>query len=99
MNFYNYQRSRSFTELCLGCLRSNIFVFPSKTAGLIETKLHVERLWDGGMKVCSWDLGQMIKIFAMPIYGKNHLKIFFSGLEMLKTFKLGIHWGLWPYQV
>ena len=54
----------------------------------------------GGMKVCSWDLGQMIKIFAMPIYGKNLLKIFFSGLERSKILKLGMqHWGLWPYQV
>ena len=44
-------------------------------------------------------LGQMIRILAMPIYSKNLLKTFFSGLERLKTLKLGIqNWGLWPYQ-
>ena len=42
----------------------------------------------------------MIKIFAMPIYGKNPLKIFFSGLERPKTLKLGMqHWGLCLYQI
>ena len=42
----------------------------------------------------------MIKIFAVPIYGKNPLKIFFSGLERPKTLKLGMqHLGLSPYQV
>ena len=46
-----------------------------KTVWLIETKLHVEPLWVGGIKVCSWDLGQVIEIFAMPIYGKNPLQI------------------------
>ena len=90
MNFCNYQRSRLFTYLCPGCLRFSIFIF-SKTAGLIETELHVEPLWNGGMKVCSWDLGQMIKIFAIPIYDKKKqpLNIFSSGLERLKTLKRG----------
>ena len=35
-------------------------------------------------------LGHMIKIFPMPIYVKNLLKTFFSGLERLKTLKLGM---------
>ena len=30
-------------------------------------------------------LGSNIKIFAIPIYGKKPLKVFFSGLERLKT--------------
>ena len=60
----------------------SIFIFSSKTAGLIETKSHVEPLWDGGMKVCSWDLGQMIKIFAMPLYGKKPFENF-----LLRTWK------------
>ena len=46
-------------------------LFSSKTAGLIKTKLHVEPLLDRGMTVCSWDVGHMIKMAAMPIYGKN----------------------------
>ena len=73
---YNYQRSRSFTDLCPGCLSLSIYNFFSKTAGLIETKLHVEPLWDEGMKVCAWDLGHMTKMAAMLIYGENRLKIF-----------------------
>ena len=40
-------------------------------AGLTETKLHVESLLHRGMKVCSWDLGHMIKMAAMRIYGKK----------------------------
>ena len=52
------------------------------------------------MNVCSWDLGQMIKILAIPIYGKIPLKVFFSGLEKLNTLKLCMQrWGLWSYQV
>ena len=51
-------------------LSSSIFSkdISSETAGPIETKLHVESLLDGGMKVCSCDLGHMIKIADMPIY-------------------------------
>ena len=72
MKFYNYQRSRSFTDLCPGCLRFGIFLSFSKIVGLIETKLHIEPLWDRGMKVCSWDLGQMIKA-AILLMVLNHL--------------------------
>ena len=68
--FFKYQRSRSFIYLCTGCLRFSIFIFFS-SAGLIKTKLHVESLLNGGMKVCSWDLGHMIKKAAMPIYDKT----------------------------
>ena len=69
--------SRSFTDLCPGCLRVSIFNFFSKTGGLIETKLCVEPLWDGRMKVYGWVLGHMTKMATMPIYGKNLLKILF----------------------
>ena len=34
--------------------------------------------WISGTKVCSWHLGHMTKMAAMPIYGKNPSKIFFS---------------------
>ena len=76
------------------------FIFSSKIAGMTETKLHVEPPWDRGMKICSWDLGQMIKIFPMFTYGKNPLKIFFSGLKRPKTLKIVMqHLGLWLYQI
>ena len=39
----------------------------------------MEPPWVGGTKVCSRGLGHMTKMDATPIYGKNPLKIFFSG--------------------
>ena len=39
--------------------------------------------------------GHMIKMAAMPIYGKNPLKFFFSGTTGQISTKLGMkHWGL-----
>ena len=46
-------------------------IFSSETIKPIETKFHVEPLWDGGTKVCSNGPGHMTKLAAMPIYGKN----------------------------
>ena len=55
---------------------SNIFF--SETAGPIKAKFYLEPPWVGGTKVCSRHLGHMTKMAAMPIYGKNPSKIFFS---------------------
>ena len=55
---------------------SNIFF--SETAGPIKAKFYVEPPWVGGTKFCSRHLGHMTKMAAMPIYGKNPSKIFFS---------------------
>ena len=71
MIFYKYQRSRSFIDLCPRLLRLSTFIFSSKTAGLIETKFHEEPLLEREMKNCSNDQGHMVKMAAMPIYGKN----------------------------
>ena len=51
------------------------------STGPIEAKLHMEPLWDGGTKVCLNGPGTciMTKIAALPIYGKDHSKIFFPG--------------------
>ena len=54
---------------------SNIF---SETAWPIKAKFYVEPPWVGGTIFCSWHLGNMTKMAATPIYGKNHSKIFFS---------------------
>ena len=44
--------------------------------------------------------GHMIKMAAMPIYGKNSLRFFFSGTTGLITMKLGMkHRGLEYYNV
>ena len=66
---------------------SNIFF--SETAGPIKTKFHMEPPGDGGTKVCSGGLGHMTKMAAMPINGKNTLKIF-SGTKGRMTLGLGM---------
>ena len=48
---------------------SNIFFF--KTACPIKAQFNLEPPWVGGTKVCSRHLGNMTKMAAMPIYGKN----------------------------
>ena len=75
MNLYEYQRSRSFIDLCPRSLRFNIFKpFSLKTARPIEAKFHVDHPLDGGTKICSNGPGHMTKMAAMPIYGKNDKK-------------------------
>ena len=46
-------------------------------------------LLDRGMKICSWDLGHMIKMATMPIHVKKNNKIF-SETERPMTVKLGM---------
>ena len=49
------------------------------------------------MRVCINGLGHMTKMAAMPIYGKNPSKIFFSGTGGQISMKLGMqHRGLQP---
>ena len=64
----------------------------SGTTGPISTKLGMKHrgleyynvfinwkhLWEGGINVFINNPGHMIKMAAMPIYGKNPLKFFFS---------------------
>ena len=53
-------------------------IFSSETAWPIKSKFYVEALWKGGTKVFINGPGHMTKMAAMPIYGKNPSKIFFS---------------------
>ena len=48
----------------------------------------MEPPWDRGMKVCSNGLCHMTSMAAMPIYGKNLKKIFFSGTKTPMTLKV-----------
>ena len=48
----------------------------SETTGPIELKFQMETPEDGGTKVNSNGPGHITKMAAMPIYGKNPLKIF-----------------------
>ena len=43
----------------------------SETAWPIKAKFYVEPPWEGGTKVYINGQGHMIKMAAMPIYGKN----------------------------
>ena len=62
-----------------------------ETARANEAKFHLEPSWYGRTKVCSNGPGHMTNMAAMPIYGKNLKKIFFSGTKRLLTLKLGMH--------
>ena len=47
------------------------------------------------MKIYQYDAGHMTKVAAMPTYGKNTSKIFFSGTSGPISAKLGmLHQGL-----
>ena len=46
-------------------------IFSSETALPIKAKFYVESPWEGGTKVYINGPGQMTKMAAMPIYGKN----------------------------
>ena len=72
MKHYEYQRSRSFTDLGPN-LSVSIFLrfFTSITTRPIEAKFHVEPPWDWGTKTFSNDPGHMTKMAAMLIYVKN----------------------------
>ena len=57
----------------------------------------MEPPWDGGTKIFSNDPGHMTKMAAMPIYGKNHKKIFFSETKGPMTLKLGMQHRVHKY--
>ena len=74
---------------------SNIFF--SETAWPIKAKFYVEPPLEGGTKVYINGPGHKTKMAAMPIYGKNSSKIFFSRTGGPIFTKLGMkHWGLLP---
>ena len=56
-----------------------------ETAVPIKAKFHMEPQWDGRMKVCSNDPGHVTKMVAIPIYGKNPLKIICKTLRTWYT--------------
>ena len=99
MNLYEYQRSWSFSDLGPRSLRFNIFkLLFLRNRRPMEAKFHVEPPWDGRMKVISNGPGHMTDMAAMPTYGENLKKIFFSGTKRLMTLKLGMrHWLLEYY--
>ena len=54
---------------CTSSTLSNTFF--SEVTEPIEANFHMEPPWVGGKKVCSNGHGQVTKMAAMPMYGKN----------------------------
>ena len=54
-------------------------IFFSETSWPIKAKFYMRHLWERGTDVFINNQGQMNKMAAMPIYGKNPSKFFFSG--------------------
>ena len=68
----------------------------SQTIGPIELKFHVKTPYDKLAKIYVKYFGHMTKMTAMPIYGKNPLKIFFSRTRRLMTLQGSHeHWKTW----
>ena len=72
------RRRRRRRLRCCCCCPPFSNVFSSETAWPIKAKFYVVPPWEGGTKVCINGPGHMTKMAAMPIYGKNPIKIFFS---------------------
>ena len=71
MKLYEFQRSRSFTDLSPShsdLIFSNFFS-STTTKPIDANKFHVKPSWDGGTKVPSNGLGHITKMATMPIYG------------------------------
>ena len=62
----------------------------SQTIGPIELKFHVKTPYDKLAKIYTKYFGHMTKMAAMPIYGKNPLKNFFSRTRRPMTLGLGM---------
>ena len=94
MALNKFQRSRLTLDLSAKVAHIGVpsiyynIVF-SKTIGPIELKFHVKTLYDKLAKLYAKYFGHMPKMTAMPIYGKNPLKIFLSRTRRLMALGLG----------
>ena len=87
---YQSLRHPSVCRPSVGRLSTFSNIFSSETTGPIKLKFQMETPKDAGTKVCSNGPGHMTKMAAMPIYGKNPLKIFFSRTRRPMTLGLGM---------
>ena len=83
MAINKFQRSRltfdlsaKVTHIRVPSIYVNIVL--SQTIGPIELRFHVKTPYDNLAKIYAKYLGHVTKMATMFIYGKNHLKIFFS---------------------
>ena len=65
-------------------------IVSSQTIGPIELEFHMKTPYDKSAKINTKYFGHMTKMAAMPIYGKNLLKIFFSRTRRPVTLGLGM---------
>ena len=81
------------------CMSTFSNIFSSETTEPIEAKFHNGASLGWRNKSLLNGRGHMTKMAAMPIYGKNLKKIFFSRTQRPMTLKLGMqHWVLEYYQ-
>ena len=70
MKISEYQRSRSFFDLCPRSLRfQNLNLFFSETVESFEAKFHMKTDGRMGMKTYTNELGHMSKMAVVTIYG------------------------------
>ena len=74
-------------------------IFSSETTWPIKAKFYMKHLLEGGSNVFINNPGHMTKMAAMPIYGKNPSKFFFSGTTGLSKKLDMMHQGLKDYNV
>ena len=93
MAIKKFQRSRltfafsaEVTHIVVPSIYLNI-VF-SQNIGPIEVKFHVKTPYDKLAKIYAKYFGHITKMAAMPIYGKNLLKILFSRTKRPVTLRL-----------
>ena len=60
------------------CLSTCLKDFSSENTGPISIKFHMQPLGKKGKKIYIFCPGHITKMAALPIYGKNHSKLFFS---------------------
>ena len=62
----------------------------SETTRPFELKFHMKTPYDRFAKIYTDCTGHMTKMATMPIYGKKHLNIFFSGTKRPMALGLGM---------
>ena len=95
MAINKFQRSRLTFDLSayvahIGVPSIYLNIVFSQTIGPIELKFHVKTTYDKLAKIYAIYFGHMTKMVATPIYGKKHLKIFFSRTRRPMTLGLGM---------
>ena len=91
MAINKFQRSRlTFDLSAIGVPSIYQNIVFSQTIVPIEFKFYVNTPYAKLAKIYSTYFGHMTKMAAMPIYGKNPLKIFFSRTRRPVTLALGM---------